>query len=288
MNAARFRPPAGAVDCHAHVFGPFARFPLAEGRTYTPAEAPFGAYAAMLSRVGLDRAVLVQGSPHGRDNAVLLDALARAPQRLRGIAVVDPAIGDAELGRLAKAGVRGIRMSDALHPGTPLASMEALAARLAPLGGHIQVYLPQCSDLIALAPRIRASPVPVVVDHLAGVTPRDGLDAPGFCVLLDLLTSTDHVWTKLASFYGRSSAGSPYDDMAPYARAVAAARSDRLVFGTNWPHPGRKHPRPDDADLLDAFARWFPQRALQQRILVDNPERLFRFPPFNPASHPSS
>lgn len=281
MHAHRFHPPPGSIDCHAHVFGPFARFPLAEGRGYTPREAPFEDYAAMLARVGFDRAVLVQGSPHGTDNAVLLDALARDHVNLRGVAVVDPQITHDELERFARAGVRGIRMSDTLRLGTPLALLERFAERLRPLGWHIQVHLRHCDDLVALAPRFRALAIPVLVDHMAGVTARDGVDAPGFRQLVELLSSSDDVWVKVASFYRRSVTGHPYADMGACARALANARPDRLVFGTNWPHPDRMDAPPDDGDLLDVFAGWFPDPALQHRILVDNPEHLFGFAPLS-------
>jgi len=272
------RPPPGAVDCHAHVFGPYAQFPLTPERRYTPSEAPLDRYLAMLDRVGFDRGVLVQGSPHGFANDAMVDALARAPERLRGIAAVDPRIGDDALARLAQAGVRGLRMGESLRPGTPLRLLEAFAARVAPLGWHVQVYLARSDELPPLTARLGALPVPVLIDHLAGVTPQEGLEAPGFRALLDLLSSTDHVWVKVASFYRRSVGGRPYDDMAPFARALVAARPDRVVFGTNWPHPDRQLTPPDDAMLLEAFTGWFPDPAHVRRILVDNPARLFGFP----------
>jgi len=288
MRTLHFRPPAGAVDCHAHVFGPFARFPLAEGRGYTPRQATFEDYQAMLGRVGFDRAVLVQGSPHGTDNAAMLDALARDRMNLRGIAVVDPGITQDELERFARAGVRGIRMSDALRLGTPLAFLERFAVRLRPLGWHIQVHVRHCDDLVALAPRLHRLGIPVLIDHMASVVPRDGLEAPGFRQLVELLSSSDDVWVKVASFYRRSTTGHPYADMGVYAGALATARPDRIVFGTNWPHPDRMGAPPDDADLLDVLAGWCPDAALQHRILVDNPERLFGFAPLNPPSRPTT
>jgi predicted TIM-barrel fold metal-dependent hydrolase len=288
MQTRHLCPPAGAVDCHAHVFGPFARFPLAEGRGYTPREATFEDYKAMLRRVGFDRAVLVQGSPHGTDHAALLDALARDRVNLRGIAVVDPNITQGELERFARAGVRGIRMSDTLRLGTPLALLEPFAERLRPLGWHVQVLLRHCDDLVALAPRIRTLGIPVLIDHMASVMPRDGLGAPGFRLLVELLSSSDHVWVKVASFYRRSTTGHPYADMGVYARALADARPDRVVFGSNWPHPDRMDAPPDDAELLDVLAGWCPDPALQHRILVENPERLFGFAPFNPPSRPTT
>jgi predicted TIM-barrel fold metal-dependent hydrolase len=287
--------PRGAVDCHAHVFGPYDRFPLTPERRYTPAEAPFERHAAMLDRVRFDRGVLVQGSVHGFDNGALLDALARAPDRLRGIAAVDATIGDDELARYARAGVRGLRLGESLRPGTPLAMLEAFAARIAPLGWHVQLYLARSDELVALAPRIRALPVPVLVDHMASVTAQEGLGAPGFRALLDLVSSTDHLWVKVASFYRRSVTGHPYHDMAPLARALAKARPDRLVFGSNWPHPDRMDDPPDDAALVGAFMGWLGDPALARRILVDNPARLFGFPPLqgpftdpSPASRPTT
>lgn len=276
--AVHVRPPAGSVDCHAHVFGPYARFPLAAGRRYSPPEASVDDYLAMLDRVGLARAVLVQGSPHGTDNAVLVDALARDPRRLRGIAVVEHEVSTATLERLDRAGVRGVRISDALQ-WSPLLHLESLARRVAPLGWHVQVHVERSDDFAALAPRLRALPVPVVVDHMAGVTGEEGPGAPGFRALLDLVAGHDHVWVKAAAFYHRSPAGFPYPDMQAFARAIVDARPDRVLFGTNWPHPARGHVPPADETLLDALAQWFPDPRTRQRILVDNPEQLFGFAP---------
>ena len=274
-----FRAPAGTVDCHAHVFGPRSRYPYAPERSYTPVESPLEQYVAMLDALGIDRAVLVQGSPQGTDNRIVLDAIASAPQRFRGIAVVAAAISDRELEALDRGGIRGIRMSDTMVPGTPLALMETFADRVRPLGWHLQLHLGGCDDLIPLAPRIERLKVPIVVDHMASVTADDGPDAAGFARLGALMRDFDHVWAKVAAFYRRSRLGPPYADMREMARVLARTRGERVIWGTNWPHPVGNGVSPNDGDLLDLVADWFPEEQLQRHILVENPQQLFGFPP---------
>ncbi len=272
-----FRAPAGAVDCHAHLFGPRSRYPYAVGRSYTPVESGIDRYVAVLDAVGIDRAVIVQGSPQGTDNRVVIDAISAYPDRLRGIAVVDPSISNRDLEALARGGIRGMRMSDAIVPGTPLSLMESFADRVVPFGWHVQLLLGRCEDVIAMAPRIEKLRIPVVIDHMASVTSADGLYAAGFRRLIELVRDCDHVWVKIAAIYRRSQQGFPYVDMRPMACALAETRSDRLIWGTNWPHPVYDAGPPNDGDLVDLFADWFADPGVQRRILVENPEQLFGF-----------
>lgn len=273
-----FHAPPGSVDCHAHLFGPIARYPYSSARNYTPVESGVDAYIRMLDVLHIDRAVVVQGSAQGTDNTILMDAIAANPGRLLGIAVVEETIDDATLKLLAAAGLRGIRLSNTLEPRTPLAMLEDVARRVAPLGMHLQMHLGHCHDLLAFERQIASSPVPILIDHMASVTADDGLDAPGFQMLLRLMTECDHVWTKVAAFYRRTRSGAPtYDDMRPFAQALVRNRPDRVVWGTNWPHPVYEGSAPNDGDLLDLFAAWFPDKSDQQRILVSNPELLFGF-----------
>lgn len=274
-----FSAPVGAVDCHAHLFGPQVLYPYARERIYTPPDAPLADYVTLLSAIGIDRAVLVQGSPQGTDNRIIVDAIATAPDRFRGIAVVEPDIRDRDLEALAHAGIRGIRFSDTIAPGLPHRHLEAFAARIRPLGWLAQIHLSRCHELPALARRIARLDLPVVIDHMAGVTGDDALDAPGFADLVALLRDNDHVWAKIAAFYSRSRWPPPYADMRERARTLAATRPDRLVWGTNWPHPVYTDAPPNDGDLVDLVHEWFPDDLLRRQILVENPTTLFGFAP---------
>jgi predicted TIM-barrel fold metal-dependent hydrolase len=276
----QFRPPAGSVDCHAHLFGPARAFPFAENRSFTPEDCSLADYLALLETLGIDRAVLVQGGAHGTDNAVTLDGIARSGGRFRGVAVVAPDVTDEELARLDRGGIRGIRLSALLKSGTGFAPLETLGARVKPMGWHLELHLARSEQMLDLAPRVEALGVPVVIDHFARVTGEEGLAAPGFQRMLDLLRDGADVWVKFSSFYRVSSAGFPYDDMRPMAEATIQARPERVVWGTNWPHPIFEGPMPNDGDLVDLFARWVPDPKLQRRILVDNPETLYGFPPW--------
>lgn len=273
-----FALPPGSTDCHAHLFGPVARYPYAPDRLYSPVESGADDYMHMLDTLGLDRAVLVQGSAQGTDNQILLDAIARQPHRLLGIAVVPADISDADLQALDRGGIRGIRMSNTLHPAVPLSLVSEFGRRVQPLGWHLQLHLGRVEDLLALRETIERSPVPILLDHMASVTSQDAIDGAGVRAMLEL-ARLPHVWVKIAAYYRRSQAGPPYSDMGPLVRALLQACPDRLVWGSNWPHPVHDREVPDDTDLLNAFGGWVTDPALRARILVDNPQRLFGFPP---------
>lgn len=274
-----FRAPPGSTDCHAHLYGPFARYPLSPDRNHSPVESGVVDYIRMLDTLGIDRAVNVQGSAAGYDNQILLDAIAAYPERLRGIAVIDPRSDDRELARLAAGGICGVRLSNTLVPRTPLAMLGTLAPRIAPLGWHLQIHLGNCDDLPALEAAIAAAPVPILIDHMASTTAAQGVAAPGFAALLRLMTRHDHVWTKMCAFYRRSGQGPPYADMRVLGEAIVAARPDRVLWGSNWPHPQYEGAAPNDGALLDLFAAWVPDAATRQLILVRNPATLFGFAP---------
>ncbi|MGE4243466.1 amidohydrolase family protein [Ramlibacter sp.] len=273
-----FALPRGSTDCHAHLFGPVARYPYAPDRLYSPVESTAQDYVHMLDTLGLDRAVLVQGSAQGTDNRILLDAIAAYPERLRGIAVVRKDVDDEELQELNRGGIRGIRMSDTLNPAVSLSRVAEFGARVKPLGWHLQLHLGRAEDLLALRESIERSPVPILLDHMASAFSHDAIDGTGVQTML-ALSRLPHVWVKIAAYYRRSEAGPPYDDMAPLVHALLDACPDRLVWGSNWPHPVHNRPVPDDTDLLEAFGGWVADAALRDRILVDNPQRLFGFPP---------
>ena len=278
----RLNAPAGACDCHCHVFGPADRFPYAAERSYTPPDSPLEAYVKLLDHLGIERTVLVQPSVYGTDNAAHEDAIRRLGSRARGIAVVDPAIGTDELARLDRAGFRGVRFN-LIHTGgsTPLEHIETLARKIAPLGWHVQLYM-RGRILPEIAPRLLALPTAIVIDHLAHLEPDQQLDQPGFQALQRLIES-GRCWVKICP-YRFDHTGFPYRRAMAFARALNDAAPERLVWGTDWPHPDVPGPRaddngpmPDDGELLDALGEWFPDRATLDRILVTNPARLYGF-----------
>jgi len=282
LRKPRLQAPPGACDCHNHVFGPAARFPYAPERQYTPPDAPLERFQRLLAVLGLERAVIVQPSIYGSDNACTADAIARLAGRARGVAVVDPAIDRAGLLALDRAGFRGLRFN-LIHPGggTPLDALEALAGKAAEVGWHVQIYL-RGRLLPELEARLASLPAPLAIDHMGHMEPGQGLGQPGVRALLRLV-ETGRVWVKLCP-YRTDLAGFPWAEAGSLARALASAAPERLVWGTDWPHPdiagaapGIPGPMPNDADLLDALGEWLEDQALIGRILVDNPEALYGF-----------
>nr|WP_179665461.1 amidohydrolase family protein [Nocardioides panaciterrulae] len=274
---AAFVVPAGACDSHAHVVSGEPRHPLVEGRSYTPPPAPEADYLRMLEGTGMSRGVLVQISVYGTDNRYLLEVLARHPEKLRGVAVVDPSVDDETLLEMHRAGVRGLRINVLFGGGVGWQVMETLAARIAGLGWHLQLLM-DVRELPGLLPRISALPVPVVVDHLGHLPASGGPDSQGFRALLSLLTDHD-AWVKLSGAY-RLDAGAPdYPDARALAEAVLEAAPDRVVYGSDWPHVAVPHGMPDTGRLRNLLASWAPDEDLLRRVLVDNPARLYDFPP---------
>jgi predicted TIM-barrel fold metal-dependent hydrolase len=286
-----FDVPAGACDCHVHVFGPYDRFPLWSGRRYTPGPASVEDLLALQRALGLTRVVVVQASPQGIDNACLADALQRLPaggSQARGVAVIDAATTDRDLEAMHRAGVRGVRVnleSAGMHdPAVARRLLSDAAARVAPLGWHVQTYT-TLAMVAAVADAIRALPVPLVIDHFGRPVAAQGLGQAGFDVLLALVRE-GRAWVKLSAAY-RISEHPDCADAGPIARALVAANPDRMLWGTDWPHPGgggRGAPEIvepflpiDDGRALNRLAEWIPDRAVLQKILVDNPARLYGF-----------
>ena len=273
----RFVPPRGATDTHAHVFGPAETYPFTPDRSYTPPTASFDEYMALLETLGLDRGVIVQPSVYGTENRATLDALQTEPDRLRGVAVVDADVPDAELERMHGLGVRGVRLNLLYRGGVGWEAAERLARRIEPLGWHLQ-FLIDISAVEGLAAKLAALPVPVVVDHMGHMNAAKGADHPAFRELLALL-GDGRTWVKLSGAYRVSAEEKlPFDDVRPLARALVSARPDRMVFGTDWPHPAVTRPMPNDGDLLDLLADWVPDEGTRERILRDNPAELYDFP----------
>jgi predicted TIM-barrel fold metal-dependent hydrolase len=271
--------PPGTVDCHAHIFDRFERYALAPGRKYSPPLCTREAWLALHASLGVERGVQVHGSPYGFDNSITEDFLRAHRGRFAGVAQVPPDVDAALLKRLDAAGFRAARLMDQFATGATTRDLEAIAARIAPLGWHLEINISKSSDWVELEPRLRRCPVPLMFDHLGRVRGGEGLNAPGFKVLRKLLAERDDCWTKISSFYRLSDSGPPhYEDMRPLVQALLAARPDRCVWGTNWPHPGLHDTMPNDADLLDLLETWLPDERVRVPLFAANAARLYRFP----------
>jgi predicted TIM-barrel fold metal-dependent hydrolase len=271
----KFDVPAGACDSHIHIYGDPDRFPSVPLADRAPPNDLLEDYAAIRNRLGLSRAVVVQSPYYADDNACVLDSIARLAPDARGIAVVSPDIADSELARLHEGGIRGLRFGIELARGMRFDCLEDMAARIAPFGWHIQ-YRSTEKDLPDLEPRLRRLPVPVCVDHIGSIPPETGVGHAAFKALLRLVDA-GRCWVKLSAPYQLSRSGAPgYTDYRPQARALVAAAPERMVWGTNWPHP-RVTEKPDEADLLNVLGDWTDDEAIRTAILVDNPAELYGF-----------
>jgi 2-pyrone-4,6-dicarboxylate lactonase len=272
----RYRAPAGAVDTHCHVFGPSDVFPYAPERKYTPCDAPKEKLFALRDFIGFDRNVIVQASCHGRDNAAMVDALEASDGKAKGVAVVRYDIGDLELKVLHDAGVRAVRFNfvKRLVDATPRENYLRVAEKIAPLGWHIVVYF-EAQDLESLVPFLTSLPFTLVVDHMGRPDVAKGVDHPDFQRFVNLLAEHDNIWTKVTCPERFTVAGPPYDDVVPFQRALVERFPDRVLWGTDWPHPNMTWIVPDDGELVDLIPRIAPTAELQQALLVDNPNRLY-------------
>ena len=271
-----FKLPVGAVDAHCHVFGPAALFPYAHSRKYTPCDAGKEKLFALRDHLGFTRNVIVQATCHGSDNTALLDALATAGEQARGVASVHHDIGMNELRAMDQAGVRGVRFNfvKRLVDSTPRASFLKIAQKIATLGWHSVVYF-EAQDLEELAPFITQLPTPVVVDHMGRPDVSKGSDHRDFQRFLTLLDDNDHIWTKVSCPERLTVSGGDYADVVPYARTLVERFPDRVLWGTDWPHPNMKSHMPDDGLLVDFIARIATDTVAQQALLVDNPMALY-------------
>lgn len=271
-------PPPGAVDAHCHVFGPGDQFPYAPERKYTPCDASKDQLFALRDHLGFARNVIVQASCHGRDNRALVDALKTAGDLARGVAVVGPDVTDAELAEMDAAGVRAVRFNfvKRLVDATPREVFLGIAERIKALGWHIVVYF-EAPDLEDLTPFLKQLPTTVVIDHMGRPDVSKGVDHPDFARFMALMEDPKF-WTKVSCPERLTQAGAPYgayDDVVPFARALVERYSDRVLWGTDWPHPNMKSHMPDDGLLVDVIPRIAPTPALQKALLVDNPMRLY-------------
>jgi predicted TIM-barrel fold metal-dependent hydrolase len=286
-----FAVPAGACDCHVHIVGDPARFPMAADRVYTPPQASPDMLLDLQRGLHLDRVVLIQPSFYGTDNAAMLDALDRLGGRARGVAVVAEGAAAAELDALAKAGVRGLRINletaGEFDAAVAAKKLDVAIAQCRPRGWHIQLYT-RLSVIAALRDMLAKLPVPLVLDHFAGAQAAEGPTQPGFDTALALLRS-GKAYVKISAAYRASKAAAPYDDIAPFARALVSVNPDRVIWGSDWPHtdaargPGRAPTTVspflmiDDGQMLNQLPRWVPDAALRLKILTENPAQLYDF-----------
>jgi 2-pyrone-4,6-dicarboxylate lactonase len=280
----RFKLPQGAVDAHCHVFGPGAEFPYAPERKYTPCDAGKAQLFALRDHLGFARNVIVQATCHGADNSAMLDALISSGGRARGVATVRRDVTDAELMRLHQAGVRGVRFNfvKRLVDFTPKDELLAIAERIVEHGWHVVVYF-EAQDLPELMDFFTALPATVVVDHMGRPDVAKPVDGPEFARFLKFMSDYENVWCKATCPERLSVSGPPalngerdaYRDVVPFARKVVEEFPDRVLWGTDWPHPNLKGHMPDDGLLVDFIPHIAPAADLQELLLVDNPMRLY-------------
>ena len=279
-----FKLPPGSVDAHCHVFGPGHEFPFAPERKYTPCDASKQQLFALRDHLGFDKNVIVQATCHGSDNRALVDALKAAGGRARGIATVKRGVTDLELQEMHAAGVRGTRFNfvKRLVDFTPKDELMEIARRIAPLGWHVVIYF-EAVDLPALWDFFTALPTTVVVDHMGRPDVSLPVDGPQFQLFVKMLREHDNIWSKVSCPERLSVAGPPalhgernaYRDVVPFARYLVETFPERVLWGTDWPHPNLKHHMPDDGLLVDYIPHIATTPELQRKLLVDNPTRLY-------------
>ena len=272
-----FRPPPGAVDAHCHVFGPGDQFPYAPERKYTPCDAGRDKLYALRDFLGFSRNVVVQATCHGADNRAMVDALIHSQGRARGVATVRPDISAAELAEMHAAGVRGVRFNYVrrLVDPKPDAYYRGIIDKIAPFGWHVVIYF-EAADLAEKWDFFTSLPTPVVVDHMGRPDVTLDPEGPEFGLFLRFMAENPNVWSKVTCPDRLSKSGPPaYDDFVPFARAVVERFPDRVLWGTDWPHPNLKSHMPDDGALVDIIPRIAVTPDLQHRLLVDNPMRLY-------------
>lgn len=270
------RLPAGACDAHCHVFGPAGKFPYAPERSYTPPDAPVENLRRLHTRLGISRAVIVHASCHGTDMSVTLDAIASSHGSYRGVACVDDAVTERQLQDLHAGGIRGIRFNFVKHLGgvTDIEVFHRLVARIKPMGWHVVLHF-DAEDIVTQQDLLRRIEVPLIIDHMGRVKAADGLEQRPFQSLLALYRDNPLAWVKVCGAERVSAGKRPFRDAVPFARALIAEDSRRILWGTDWPHPNITKDMPNDGELVDLFAEICPDPELQRRILVDNPGRMY-------------
>lgn len=277
MTRPRLKAPPGACDTHMHIYGAPERFPFAPGPAHKPPPASVEDYLTMLDRIGVERVVVVQPAGYGTDNRCTVDAVARMGSRARGVATVDASVSDEELQRLSDAGMRGARFHMLPGGAVPWEMLEEVAAKVKPFGWHVQVQLPG-EELPEREALLRGLPVDLVIDHIGRIPEPIEVNHPGFRTLLGLV-ETGRCWVKLSAPNITSPEGAPeFAKAGRLASALASAAPERMLWASNWPHPGNPpEDKPDEGMLLDTLLHWVKDEKVRQGILVDNPARLYGF-----------
>jgi predicted TIM-barrel fold metal-dependent hydrolase len=274
----KFRMPPLACDTHAHIFGPDDQYPFSPTRTYTPPEAPLSMFKALHDKLGIERCVVVNATLHGFDNRVVTDAIAQSNGRYKGVANVNDKMSDKELQALADAGIRACRFIflKRLGGAGDMGVFQRLTQRAAALGWHIVIYLDQ-ESVAEFTPILTKLPAPYVLDHMGTVhAARGGLEGANLKALLDLQQRDEKCWVKISGPERASATGAPWLDSAAIARKIIDNAPDRVIWGSDWPHPNLKV-IPNDGDLVDLIPLYAPDEAVRQKLLVANPARLYRF-----------
>ncbi len=268
--------PPGAVDAHCHVFGPEKTFPYSPQRKYTPCDAPKEKLFALRDQLGFSKNVIVQASCHGTDNRALLDALESAGELARGVAVVSADITHDELAYMHRVGVRAVRFNfvKRLVDNTPREQFLSVAEKIRPFGWHIVVYF-EAQDLTDIAPFLVELNTPIVIDHMGRPDVSEGVNGKGFAQFVQLLRDNPGFWTKVSCPERLTQTPPDYSDVVPFSRYLVENFPDRVLWGTDWPHPNMKSHMPDDGKLVDIIPRIATTTELQQKLLVDNPNRLY-------------
>lgn len=271
-----FKLPPGAVDAHCHVFGPAAEFPFAPERKYTPCDAGKDQLYALRDHLGFERNVIVQATCHGKDNRAMVDACRAAGDRARGVASVGVDVTEAELADMDAAGVRGVRFNfvKRLVDATPKQTFLDIADKIKAFGWHIVVYF-EAQDLEELEPFLKQLPTTIVVDHMGRPDVAKGVDHPDFQRFVALMADNENIWSKVTCPERLSPMGPPYDDVIPFCAKIVETFPDRVLWGTDWPHPNMKSHMPDDGALVDFIPKIARDADHQQKLLVDNPMRLY-------------
>ncbi len=272
-----FTPPPNACDSHCHIFGPADEYPFAPDRTYTPPDSGLEKFKALQKTLGLERAVLVNASCHGTDNTVILDAIAQSGGQYRGVANVDDSFTDEDFQKLNDGGVRGCRFNFVRHLGgvPDMGEFQGIVDRVRPLGWHVVLHF-DAEDLLEFKDMLLNLPMPFIIDHIGRVPTKDGMDQQPFKNLLEV-ARLDHCWVKVCGAERIASEGPPFTSAVPFAQAVIDVAPDRTLWGTDWPHPNIKKHMPNDGDLVDLVPLIAPTQEGRQRLLVDNPDRLYGF-----------
>lgn len=273
----KFTPPPLACDAHCHIFGPAAKFPYDPNGAYTPPDSPFEGLQKLHSILGIQRAVIVHASCHGSDMRVTLDGIARSKGAYRGTAIIDSSCTDRQFETMHAGGIRGVRFNFVKHLGgrPDMAFFQKTVSKVKEMGWHLILHL-DSDDLAEFKDLFTKVSVPMVIDHMGRVKAAAGLEQEAFKILMGFMKN-ENFWVKVCGSERVSSMGPPYTDALPFARALIEAAPDRILWGTDWPHPNVGKHMPNDGDLVDLFPLMAPEAALQQKILVDNPARLYGF-----------